>query len=321
MSLIPEHRRTLMSFLDRADFGRGALFLDLDGVVLLEVDGRLSISGTAERGIAEVVRLGRPVVMNSLRCPQAIISKIGHEWMSQYGKEIPAILLNGSSIGRFVKVNDDLEWQEDAAFPILEEEIDDFIRGVEDLIDGGIRDMLVFFYPRDWREREIIWTPGTAHAQQKQAEYGSIARVVSWTVAELRQRMKEAETCMIFQHIDRPKEILRSYLHQDPMSFFTRKAGMRIDKASGMQEWSARNGVSPEDSIGAGDTDMDVFLSKTGLAVIVEEERRLEHEKRMPLRFRGVHETIWVHDPHETGELILLLAELWKERLRASEHP
>ena len=52
-----------------------------------------------------------------------------------------------------------LLFEEITAFPLTNVEIDEVLAGVKGLLDGGINDILVFYYPRDWRMGEIIWTP------------------------------------------------------------------------------------------------------------------------------------------------------------------
>lgn len=49
---------------------------------------------------------------------------------------------------------------------MTEAEIDEVLDGVKGLLDGGIDDILVFYYPRDWRMGEIIWTPAPENWQR-----------------------------------------------------------------------------------------------------------------------------------------------------------
>jgi hypothetical protein len=46
-----------------------------------------------------------------------------------------------------------------AAGPLDAGEIDTVIIGIEALFDGGIDDLLLFQYPRDWTKGERVWTP------------------------------------------------------------------------------------------------------------------------------------------------------------------
>ena len=44
------------------------------------------------------------------------------------------------------------------------------LAGVRGMVEGGIEELLLFFYPRDWRVGEIIWTPVSeriAHVAKK----------------------------------------------------------------------------------------------------------------------------------------------------------
>ena len=93
--------------------------------------------------------------------------------------------------------------------------------------------------------------------------------------------------------IDRPADTLMAYQHTKRNSFLT-AAG--INKATGLRALAERLGISLDDSIGAGDTEMDSFLSEVGLAVIV---------GRSELSYRGKAGTIRVADPQELGEMIL----------------
>src|SRR5437879_6441717 len=57
-----------------------------------------------------------------------------------------------------------------------------------------------------------------------------------------------------------------AYQHSKRSNVFTHKG---IDKLSGSQALAGHLGIDLRDSIGAGDTEMDRFLSGVGLAVIV----------------------------------------------------
>ena len=111
------------------------------------------------------------------------------------------------------------------------------------------------------------------------------------------------DVCMTSLFIDRPEDKLMAYQHSKRNSFFTRKG---VNKATGLIEVAARLNLSPSDGLGAGDTEMDTFLSTVGFAVIVGESK---------LSFRGKKETVRVSTPQELGELIHAYADLVDERV------
>jgi hydroxymethylpyrimidine pyrophosphatase-like HAD family hydrolase len=105
--------------------------------------------------------------------------------------------------------------------------------------------------------------------------------------------------------IDRPEDTLMAYQHSKRNSFFTAKG---VNKASGLREVAARiNRLCPA-ALGAGDTEMDSFLSEVGFAVIVGGSK---------LSFRGRAETIRVATPQELGDLILAYADFLKHKAAA----
>jgi hypothetical protein len=311
MSLQPEHQRILESFLDRADFGTGGVFLDLDGVALLEMEGQLSISGTIERGVGLLGSLGRPVILNTLRFPLTVIRDIAPEWIAVYGARIPAVLMNGSVLGHIVDEGGGrLGWHEEASFPMDETMIAEIVKGFEEIIKSGSgRTVILFLYPRDWQQGEIIWTPNPSHMAHVREKYLSATSVVSWPIVELLPRMAAMELCMAAVIVDQPHDERMAYQHDEPMSFFSSPG---VDKAFGAREFAKIIGISLPDSAGAGDTEMDAFLSEVGLAALVGPR---------DLPFRGLRETVRIRDPHEAGELITLLGELWQRRRKGSTTP
>ena len=49
------------------------------------------------------------------------------------------------------------DFEEIEAFPLAVEEIDEVLEGVKGILDDGIKDILVFYYPRDWRVRVFAY--------------------------------------------------------------------------------------------------------------------------------------------------------------------
>ena len=98
--------------------------------------------------------------------------------------------------------------------------------------------------------------------------------------------------------VDRPEDTLMAYQHSKRNSFFTTKG---VNKASGLRAVASRLNLATEHALGAGDTEMDTFLSEVGFAVIV---------GKSMLSFRGRRQTLRVATPLELGELISAYAEL-----------
>ena len=102
---------------------------------------------------------------------------------------------------------------------------------------------------------------------------------------------------MIFMLIELSDEQKMAYQHTRRDNFFTTKG---VDKLSGAQRISDKLGFKLESSLGAGDTELDVFLSGVGLAAIV-------GRPRLPLQ--GLVSTLRLKDSFELGELLFQLAE------------
>jgi hydroxymethylpyrimidine pyrophosphatase-like HAD family hydrolase len=298
MPLGIQDQETLRKFVRARNFAQGMLALDLDGTALLEDRGKVFISSSVEKGVKALHDLGQPVVVNTLRFPLSVIRTIGDAWYQIADVPILTVLLNGSVLGYIKRQNGKLIYEELAAFPMRREELRALVGGIRQLIAGGIDDMLLFFYTRDWTAGETVWTPKEAKVAGLQAKYVSAARVLSGSADLLEEWLSEGEVCMASLLIDRPEDTLMAYQHSKRNSFFTRKG---IDKASGIREIGQRFGLSLADSFGAGDTEMDTFLSEVGLAVIVGDGA---------LPFRGTVDTMRVDSPLELGEAILYLAGL-----------
>ncbi len=304
MALLPEHHLVLERFLHYADFDIGSVTLDLDGTSLLEESEKVFISSSVEKGLKKVVDVGQPVIINTLRFALRVTETIGKEWLALYNSKIPVVLLNGSVIGYVYGNSDDnkIFFEERAAYPLFEKEVDAIIEGLGQLLENGIREMLVFFYPRDWKQGEILWSPSVSYVEELKRRYFTASRVVSWGIEELRTQMKELETCMVHVMVHRSSGTLMAYQHSQPNTYFTRKG---VSKASGNKEMAKRLGVSLDNSIGAGNTEMDTFLTDVGLAIVVGKDR---------IPFAGRRETLTVDDPRDLGELMISYANKIRER-------
>jgi hydroxymethylpyrimidine pyrophosphatase-like HAD family hydrolase len=298
MPLRPEDREQIEKFVENRDFSCGMLVLDLDGTALMEDRGKIFISSSVEKGVKAVHDLGRPVVVNTLRFPLSVIHTIGDAWYQIADVPILTVLLNGSVLGYIKRAPNRLIYEELTAFPLHPEEVKSLVAGIRQLTAAGIEDILLFYYTRDWQAGEALWTPSEARVPALQKKYVSASKVLSGGVDLLEDWLSEGEICMASLLVDRPQDTLMAYQHSKRNSFFTRKG---IDKASGIREIATRFDLSLVDSFGAGDTEMDSFLSAVGFAVIV---------GGAPLSYRGTVDTLRVDSPLELGEAISHLAEL-----------
>ncbi len=231
-----------------------------------------------------------------------MLRTFGKEWYAISNAPIPTVTLNGSQFG-FVARTDagELTFEELEAAPLGSAEIDEVFEGVKGLLDGGINDILVFYYPRDWRMGEIIWTPVPEKVTPVKEKYMIASAVTAVEFAKLREQMQAEEICMIFLLIDAPQDKLMAYQHTKRSNFFTRRG---VDKLEGARRIAARLDIDLAQSIGAGDTEMDRFLSDVGLAILVGNQA---------LEFRGSSQTIKLRNAFELGDLLFQLAAIQRE--------
>jgi len=292
----------LTRFAETSDFSRTFLALDLDGTALLEDKGKVFISGSVEKGVKALHDLNVPIVLNTLRFPLSVINTIGHAWYQIADAPILTVLLNGSALGAIKCEREEMHYEEIAAHPLGSHEIKAMLDGITQLAKAGIDDLVLFFYPRDWKEGERLWTPSAAKVSDLKKKFVSASRVISGSVERLGEELLKREICMTSLFIDRPEDKLMAYQHSKRTSFFTAKG---VNKASGLREIAARLGRAPVNALGAGDTEMDTFLSEVGLAIIVGKAK---------LSFRGRKQTLRVDSPLELGELMLAYAGLLSEK-------
>ena len=286
-------------FAGRSGFlTHGGVVIDLDGTAVHEDKGQITIPLPVEMGLKALYDRGRPVVLNSLRFPLSIMRTFGQEWLALSGSPVPVVSMNGSQIGY---VNSDekgeLSFEEIAAFPLTSNEIDAVITSVGALIDDDdISEVLLFYYPRDWRMGEIIWTSVPERVDRVSEKYLSASSVIAIELDKLQEQLHKDEICMIFLLVDRPADELMAYQHTRPSNFFTTK---HVDKLTGARAVADYIGFKLPASLGAGDTLMDVFLNGVGLAV---------HVGPMDLPFRGLTNTISVANSFDLGEILFRLA-------------
>lgn len=300
MPLEQEVELALRDFAESSRFTTdGGVVMDLDGTAVHEENGRVYIPPPVEFGLKALYDRGRPVVLNSLRFPLSVMRTFGKEWLAISGAPIPIISMNGSQVGYVDRdKNDELCFEEIAAWPLEPAEIDEVLAGVRALLDDGIREVLMFYYPRDWRMGEIIWTPVADKVLYVKEKYTSASSVSAVEFEKLSEQLHSEDICMVFLLIERPADDLMAYQHSKPSSFFTTKG---VNKLSGTVAAAGHLGFDLTQSVAAGDTPMDIFLNGAGLAV---------HVGPMDLEFRGLHNTIKVKDSFQLGDVLFALAGL-----------
>ena len=300
MAMNEEADAKLQQFMQRSAFASaGVVITDLDGTAVHEYQGRIIIPKEVELGLMRHYERGRPLILNSLRFPLSVIRTFGQAWYKLSDAPIPTVTLNGSLAG-FVKQTDEgeLAFEEAAAFPLTKDEIIAALEGVKALLADGIKNVLVFYYPRDWRIGEVIWTPVPENVLPVKEKYLSASAVTAVEFQKLLDQMLAEDICMIFLLIDAPEDQLMAYQHTRRSNFITHKG---VDKLFGARAMSDLLHCDLKDSIGAGDTELDTFLAGVGLAVIVGNNQ---------LSFQGLTETIKLNSSLELGALLFRAAEL-----------
>ena len=304
MALSVEVEAKLQRFISESSFATsGVVVTDLDGTAVHEFQGKITIPKEVELGLMRHYERGRPLILNSLRFPLSVIRTFGQDWYKLSNAPIPTITLNGSLMG-FVKKTEESElvFEEAAAFPLTNDEILEALEGVKGILDGGIKNVLVFYYPRDWRIGEVIWTPVPENVDHVKEKYRSASAVTAVEFPKLRDQMIAEDICMIFLLIDAPEDQLMAYQHTKRSNFITHKG---VDKLSGARVMSGLFKSDLRDSLGAGDTELDTFLGGVGLATLVGNNQ---------LNFHGLIDTIKLNNSFELGLLLFRAAELATEK-------
>ena len=306
MVLSAEIEEKLQRFMEQSSFATsGVVITDLDGTAVHEFQGKIAIPKEVELGLMRHYERGRPLILNSLRFPLSVIRTFGQDWYRLSNAPIPTVTLNGSLMG-FVKKTDEgeLAFEEAVAFPLTKDEIVEALKGVKGILDGGIKNILVFYYPRDWRVGEVIWTPVPENILAVKEKYASASAVTAVEFPKLQEQMLAEDICMIFLLIDVPENQLMAYQHTKRSNFITHKG---VDKLFGAQAMAKFLQSDLRDSVGAGDTELDNFLSGVGLALLVGNQE---------LAFRGVTDTIRLRDSMELGAVLFRAAELAAGRMQ-----
>lgn len=304
-----EFDAVLRNFLMQSRFATdGAVITDLDGTAVHEERGRVYIPEPVEFGLKKLYELGRPVVLNSLRFPLSVMRTFGKEWLAIADAPIPVVSLYGSQIGYVTRdEKQELCFEELDAFPLEAAEIDEVFDRVHALVDGGVRDLLLFYYPRDWRMGEIIWTPVAEKVIHVKEKYTSASSVTAVELEKLREQLHAEEICMIFLLVEIPQDQLMAYQHTNRSNFFTRKG---VNKLTGTEAIAKHLGFDLAHSIGAGDSEMDKFLEGVGLTVQVGNNQRFA--------YRGLTDTVRINTSFEFGDFLFRLAGFQREILNAA---
>lgn len=292
--------QSLRHFVEISRFRRrGVIVTDLDGTAVHEFEGRIVIPDAVSHSLKRLRDQGRPVILNSLRFPLNVIRTFGREWYAISDAPLPLVSLNGGITGYLVEPREGvISFEEIEAFPLTAAEIDEVLVGVEGLVCGGIDDLVLFYYPRDWTLGELIWTPVADKVPEVQAKYLSATHVISSPVEKLRDELHAQDICMIFLLINAEEDRLMAYQHAKRSNFVTHEG---VDKLSGLEALAGRLGFDLLHAVGAGDTPMDSFLKGVGLAV---------HVGDLDLEYKGLTETVKVRDSLELGGLFTQLADL-----------
>ena len=235
MPLTDSQHQQLQLFFNQSQFEEcGAVITDLDGTAIHESEGRYSIPQSVELGLNKIYELGRPVVLNTLRFPLSVIRTFGKEWYKISNAPIPTVLMNGSQLGFITQDQEGkFGYDEIMAFPLEHEEIASTLQLITGFLNDNLMDLLVFYYPRDWQQGEIIWTPLENKTAAVQDKYRSASKVYSSPVEQLQANLLSQEICMIFLLIDVPQDRLMAYQHTKKSNFFTHKG---VDKQFGAEK-------------------------------------------------------------------------------------
>jgi len=289
----------LATFLRSSRFAeQGAVMTDLDGTAVHEVEGRVLLSRSMEAGLKRVHDAGREVMVNTLRFPLSVMRVFGAEWHRVTGADVCLVSLKGSQVGRVtVSRGGEMAFEEIDAFPLAPAEVGEVMQGVRGMLAAGAPDLLVFFYPRDWRRGEEIWVADPGRVDAVRDKYRSASHVFGGDVAALQERLVAAPVCMIFLLIDAPHDRLMAYQHTQKARFVTHQG---VDKRHGAEALARHLGVSLPDSVGAGDAETDSFLAAVGFAVIVGNQN---------LDYKGLAHTVRVADPAAFGDMLIKLGD------------
>ena len=286
-------------FLSASAFARdGAIITDLDGTAVHEFEGRIVIPKSVSHGLGELRRLHRPIVLNTLRFPLNVINTFGQEWYDVSAAPLPLVSLNGSVVGHLREgSNGVIEFEELTSTAVPSSTREALVGELERLLASGIDDLVLFYYPHDWRAGERLWTPVEARQPELLGRYRSASAIDSAPLEQLAAALEACEPRMLFVLVGATHDELMAYQHARPNQFVTADG---VDKAHGASVVAQRLGFDLAASVGAGDTMMDNFLSSVGLALRI---------GNASLPYDGRHATVDLADSLALGEFWFRLAD------------
>jgi hydroxymethylpyrimidine pyrophosphatase-like HAD family hydrolase len=225
----------------------------------------------------------------------------GKEWYKISNNPIPTVLMNGSQLGFIVQHDDGtFHYEELDAFPLTKKEILDVMGIINNFLSDKVNELLVFYYPRDWKKGEIIWTPLSENIENVRTKYKSASQVFSCDASLLEEKLLKEDICMIFLLINLPQDKLMAYQHTKKNNFFTRQG---VDKLSGAERIASLLDFELAHSLGAGDSEMDTFLKGVAQAV---------HVGNPFLEYQGTLPPIKLQGSAALGDLLFTLSALQK---------
>jgi hypothetical protein len=240
----------LARLLDVAPFAsQGAVMTDLDGTAVHEHVGRIVIPKSVSHALTELRRLGRPIVLNSLRFPLNVIQTFGREWYAISNAPLPLVSLNGSVVGHLREgTSGAIEFDEVWTAPLPASTCQAVLGDLERLLVSGEDDIVLFYYPRDWRSGEHLWAPVADRCDALRTRYPSASGITSGSLESLSSSLPASEPCMPLVLIDASHDQLMAYQHVRPNQFVTASG---IDKSVGAKSAAHLLGFELDASVGA----------------------------------------------------------------------
>ncbi|GLU51210.1 HAD hydrolase family protein [Dyadobacter frigoris] len=266
MPLTNQQKQQISDFSDRIDLiEQGGLITDLDGTLIRQDGGRYFMPDPVSTGLQGIYNTNCPVVINSIRFPLSVINTFAKQWFSISKVSVPLVTLNGSQTGYIHKdKKGGFTFEEVESFPLGQKELASFISDLENITEGG-GNALAFYYPRDWKKGEIIWTADPDKVAETKQKYKSASHVHAGDIKSLDQHLGNEDISMIFL-LDLREDSGIPARHSDHKDFYTAK---NVNKSSGAKNMVKHLDRQIHHFIGAGDTPMDVFLKEVGLALKV----------------------------------------------------
>src|SRR5688572_10340278 len=200
MPLHSDISATLHAFQRTSRFAsRGGVVTDLDGTAVHEHEGRVFVAEPVAEGLKALVERGRPVVINTLRFPLNVIRTFGREWSAITADPVPLVSLNGSVIGLLAPTDvGETTFDELVAFPLSAEQLEEVAVRLDTFLSGGVDDIVVFHYPRDWRQGELVWTPRADRVAALREKYASATEVRAGSHGGLQAALMRCGACMMY---------------------------------------------------------------------------------------------------------------------------